>query len=128
VSPVKWRDGREREVSKGEGWRDSNGDPLKFQDGDYVRIDTSSNPDRAHTLPFLEGYVRGYDLLGVDGVYSAAYELFKMGHNPLRWVREDVLDKVAEALPHTCPTGRECGICGGGAQPQGLSIFAGPKV
>ena len=114
-------------MSKGEGWRDPNGDPLKFQDGDYVRIDTSSNPDRAHVLPFLEGYVRGYDLSGADGVYSAAYELFQMGHNPLCWIREGVLTKVPEALPHSCQ-GRVCGICGGGTQPQGLSIFAGPKV
>lgn len=110
----------EREV-----WRDPNGNPLKFQDGDYVRIDTSSNPDQAYSLPFLEGYVRGYDLSGVDGVYSAAYELFKMGHNPLCWVREYALNKVNEALPHTCH-GRVCGICGQGGRPQGLSIFAGP--
>lgn len=109
-------------------WRDPNGDPLQFQDGDCVRIDTSSNPDRANSLPFLEGYVRGYNLSGIDGVYSAAYELFRMGHNPLRWVRETVLVKATEILPHTCPAGRGCGICGGGVRSQGLGIFAGPRV
>lgn len=110
-----------------EAWKDPNGEPLKFQDGDYVRIDTTDRPDRAYTLPFLEGYVRGYSLSGEDGVYSAAYELFKMGHSPLCWVREEVLTKVAESLPHACPQGRGCGICGANEPGQGLSIFAGPQ-
>jgi hypothetical protein len=114
-------------VSEREVWRDPNGSPLKFQDGDYVRIDTSSNPDRMYTLPFLEGYVRGYDLVGIDGVYSAAYELFKMGDHPLRWVREEFLEKAPELIPHA-HRGGFCGICGAGGTPQGLSIFAGPKV
>lgn len=109
-------------------WRMPNGGPLRFQSGDYVRIDTTDRPDRAYTLPLTEGYVRGYDLSEVDGVYKVAYELFKMGHSPLRWVREDVLTKVAEALPHTCPAGRECGICGNSARPQGLPIFTDPKI
>jgi hypothetical protein len=112
----------EREV-----WRDLDGNPLKFQDGDYVQIETASNPARVHTLPFLEGYVRGYNISEDGRGVSVAYELFKMGHSPLQFVREEFLTKVAESLPHTCH-GRVCGICGDGDTPQGLSIFAGPKI
>ncbi|MCP9209571.1 hypothetical protein [Streptomyces cucumeris] len=106
-------------------WRDPNGSPLKFQNGDYVRIDTSDRPERQYTLPFLNGYVRGYDLSGVDGAYECAYELFKMGA-VLPGVREKFLIKVSELLPHVCPDGRRCGICGSGGTVQDLSIFAGP--
>lgn len=114
-------------MSDGEIWRDFDGNPLKFQNGDYVRIDISSNLDQAYSLPFREGYVRGYDLSEADGVCSAAYELFKAGDSPLRWVREKFLEKVPELLPHTCH-GKICGLCGSGGSPQGLSIFDGPKV
>ncbi|MFE0472631.1 hypothetical protein ACFW2V_13550 [Streptomyces sp. NPDC058947] len=108
-------------------WRDPDGNPLKYQDGDYVRIDISSNPARASGLPFLEGYVRGYNLMGVDGGYEAAYELFRVGANPLRWVREEFLSKTSELLPHE-HRGGFCGLCGHGGTPQGLSIFAGPEA
>jgi hypothetical protein len=114
-------------VSEREVWRDPNGNPLKFQSGDYVRIETSSNPEAGSRLPFREGYVRGYSLSGVGGVYGAAYELFKMGDPPLRWVREGFLEKVPELIPHV-HHGGFCGICGNGGRPEGLSIFAGPNV
>lgn len=104
-------------------WRDPNGVKLKFQDGDYVRIN-ASEPDR---LQFLSGYVRGYDLFGIDDEYSAAYELHRMGHSPLQWVKEEALEKVPEQMPHTCH-GEVCGICGSGSTPQGLSIFAEPPI
>jgi hypothetical protein len=98
-------------------WTDPLGNPLAFQNGDYVRIDTSGHPQRAYTLPFLEGYIRGYDLhvVEVGGITtcSAAYELFKMGHSPLQWVREKYLSKAPELLPHQCIPPFPCGICGG---------------
>lgn len=95
-------------------WTAPDGTPLKFQRGDYVRIDTTDRPDRAHTLPFLSGYVQGYDLLEQsDGTWSVAYELHKMGHNPLCYVREKFLRNVLEDIPHKCSRPSPCGICGG---------------
>lgn len=108
-------------------WRNGNGDPLAFQAGDYVEIDTTSRPDRAYTLPFLSGYVRGYTLSEGDGGSSVAYELFRMGENPLRWVREEFLVKAPEPIPHACPAGQQCGICGSGGMALDFSVFTGPK-
>jgi hypothetical protein len=116
-------------VPEREVWVDFDGNPLKFQYGDYVRIDISSNPARAHGVPFLEGYVRGYSLSQVsDRTCSAAYELFQLGNPPLRYVLEGVLVRAEERLPHSCPSGRECPLCGNGAPARGLSIFDGPKI
>lgn len=107
-----------------ETWRLPDGRPMKFQDGDYVRIEASD----PHALPFLSGYVRGFDMWTDGEEVSVAYELFKMGHNALVGVKEEVLAPATPPLGnHTC-VGRICGICGGGDEPQGLSIFAGPKV
>lgn len=109
-------------------WRDPNGSPLKFQDGDYVRIDTSSHPERASRLPFLAGYVRGYDAFISDAGADVGYELFSMGNPRLHGVKEEVLEKAPDPFSgHVC-YGGVCGICGSGGRPQGLSIFAGPKV
>lgn len=91
-------------------WLNGAGQPLKFQDGDYARIDVSHNP--AHGLPFLSGYVRGYDLSGVTGHESVAYELYRMGHHPLQWVKEEFLAPASEDVPHKHYGTRRCGICG----------------
>lgn len=92
-------------------WTDSNGNPLKFQEGDPVRIDTSSNP--AHGLPFTSGYVRGYNLQVQEGSgTSVAYELYRMGHHPLRWVKEEFLSLAPDPHKHAHPSGRKCQICG----------------
>lgn len=108
-------------------WRDPNGKPLKFQDGDYVRIETEGRGDCV--LPFLSGYVRGCELYGAEGVCSASYDLFKMGESPLPGtVREEVLIKAPDPFPGHVHHGRVCGICGSGQSPQGLSIFAGPTT
>lgn len=96
-------------MAEGEIWRDPKGNPLKFQDGDYVRIDLTSG---RHIFPFLEGYVRGYDLCGTGDAYEVAYELFKMGHNPLRWVKEEVLTPAPPLVPHEHRKAGSCGICG----------------
>lgn len=91
-------------------WLNGSGKPLKFQDGDHVRIDVSHNP--AHSLPFLTGYVRGYSVSGYAGKESVAYELYRMGHPPLCWVREKFLILVPESLPHKHYPERSCRICG----------------
>jgi len=88
-------------------WRGPDGQPLKFQEGDCVQIDTSRNLSQVYDLPFLKGYVRGYNISGD----SVAYELFWMGAW-LRFVKEDCLDKIPDRHPHGCPPGR-CSICGG---------------
>ena len=100
-----------------EPWHDFDGTPLKFEDGDYVRIDISDNPARATELPFLEGYVRGYDTSERDGISSVAYELFKVGHNPLRWVREKFLSLTPGqfGINHgkgAHGNGESCHLCG----------------
>lgn len=89
-------------------WKHDDGTPLKFQDGDYVKIDISEHPERAYSLPFRSGYVRGYDISGPD--QSVGYQLVKMGHNPLEFVKEHFLTKIPEDIPHTCVPG-SCGIC-----------------
>jgi hypothetical protein len=98
-------------------WEDFDGSPLKFADGDYVRIDTSKHPESAASLPFLSGYVRGYDLSMIEGVGSAAYELFKVGHNPLCWVKEEflVLTPGQFGISHgkgAHTNGESCHLCG----------------
>lgn len=99
-------------------WELPNGEKLKFQSGDFVRIDTSSNPEAAGRLPFLSGYVRGYDALIEDGAPAkVAYELFKVGHNMLVGVREDRLVKAPSQFGITHGRGahgdgKACHLCG----------------
>ena len=100
-----------------EVWTLPDGTPMTFQDGDYVEIDTTSNPEAATRLPFLSGYVRGYDMFTGDGVTSVAYELFKVGNNTLPGVREDRLRKVPAqfGIDHgrgAHGDGKMCALCG----------------
>lgn len=107
-------------------WRhEDDGTPLKFQDGDFVRV---TNPSAPYELPFYRGYVRGYDISTVtedDGPFlketvSVGYELYRMGHNPLCWVPEErlELDEVPDfddgthGKNHT--EGAVCHLCGYG--------------
>lgn len=101
----------------GDVWTLPEGQELKYQDGDYVEIDLSSNPDAVFRLPFVSGYVRGYDALTVDGETSVTYSLFKVGNNVLNGVREDRLKKVPGqfGIAHgrgAHGDGRECALCG----------------
>lgn len=100
-----------------EVWALPEGEELKYQDGDYVEIVMSGNPEAASRLPFLSGYVRGYDALTVDGEASVTYELFKVGNNPLNGVREDRLRKVPGQFGITHgrgahDDGKACPLCG----------------
>lgn len=93
------------------------GGELKYQDGDFVRIDTSSNPEAATRLPFLSGYVRGFEALTEDGVTSFTYTLYSVGNNPLVGVREDRLIKTAGpyGIGHgrgAHADGKSCALCG----------------
>ena len=93
------------------------GKELKYQDGDYVRIDISSNPEAAFRLPFLSGYVRGFDALTVDGETSVSYTLYNIGNNPLHGVREDRLIRATGGfgIHHgrdMHADGKACGLCG----------------
>jgi hypothetical protein len=102
-------------------WTLPGGQEMKFQDGDYVEIDISSNPETATRLPFLSGYVRGYDALVIEGEEpKVAYTLFKLGNNPLVGVREDRLKKVPAqfGIDHgrgAHGDGRACPLCGANA-------------
>lgn len=109
-----------------ETWLGSDGLPLEFQDGDYVRVDLSvAKPTTVYDLPFLEGYVRGFDISTVDGVDSVAYYLFKVGHNLMGAVREEVLKIAKSPYGSVHDRGgheqvalrfhagkRDCGLCG----------------
>lgn len=64
-----------------ERWRDSNGDPLKFQCGDYIRI-VGREPS-----PFSEGYVRAYSEKGDGITYSIS-----LNNVHTRGLREDDLE------------------------------------
>jgi hypothetical protein len=76
----------------GTEWTLPDGTPLKYQDGDYVRIDVEPGSPSALRLPFLGGYVRGYSaVIGDGGPAKVAYALFKVGHNLLNGVREEKL-------------------------------------
>lgn len=96
-------------------WLLPNGLPTRFQDGDYVRIEAS--PQSAQALPFISGYVRGQDMW-IDGDdVKIAYTLFKVGHNPLVGVKEEVL--VAGVGQFGIGHGRgahgngeQCALCG----------------
>jgi hypothetical protein len=93
------------------------GKELKYQDGDYVRIDTSSNPEAASWLPFLSGYVRGFDASTVDGETTVAYTLYSIGNNPLHGVYEDRLVRAVGAYGihhgrNMHDDGNACGLCG----------------
>jgi hypothetical protein len=99
-------------------WVLPNGEKLKFQDGDFVRIDISSNPEAATMLPFLSGYVRGYDASIEDGAPAkVGYALFKVGHNMLVGVKEERLVKAPSQFGITHgqgahQDGRACHLCG----------------
>lgn len=98
-------------------WILPGGERLAYQDGDYVRIDTSANPTAATFLPFVSGYVRGFDASTMDGVTSVAYELYSVGNNPLHGVREDRLKKAVSpfGIGHgrgAHGDGRMCHLCG----------------
>lgn len=93
------------------------GKELTYQDGDFVRIDTSSNPEAVFRLPFLSGYVRGYDASTVDGETSVAYTLYSVGNHPLHGVREDRLIKTCGpfGIDHGRDMhgdGKACALCG----------------
>lgn len=93
------------------------GKELKYQEGDFVRIDTSLNPEAATRLPFLSGYVRGFDALTRDGVTTVAYDLYSVGNNPLHGVREDRLIKTCGpfGIDHgrgAHLNGKSCALCG----------------
>lgn len=93
------------------------GKELKYQDGDHVGIDTSSNPEAATRLPFLSGYVRGYDALTEDGTTTVTYELYNVGNTPLHGVREDRLSKKPGpfGIGHgrgAHDDGKSCALCG----------------
>ncbi len=98
-------------------WAHGDGTPLKFQNGDYVAIDTTEYPAALASLPFTSGYIRGYNLSTVNGISSVAYELFKVGHNPLCYVREEFLDLAPSqfGVRHgkgAHGNGRGCALCG----------------
>lgn len=98
-------------------WEAPEGMPLRFQDGDFVRIDTSSNPEAATRLPFLSGYVRGFDAMTADGVTTVAYELYSIGNNPLHGVREDRLNPAPAPFGSghgrgAHGDGKRCDLCG----------------
>lgn len=97
-------------------WSLPDGTPLKFQDGDYVRIDVDPGSPSALRLPFLGGYVRGYDAVIEDGgPAKVAYALFKVGNNLLNGVREDRLILASPQFGEghgAHPDGRACHLCG----------------
>jgi hypothetical protein len=100
-----------------DGWTLPEGGELKYQDGDFVRIDITSNPEAAYSLPFLSGYVRGYDALTVDGKTSVAYGLYSVGNHPLNGVREDRLVRAVSpfGIGHgrgAHGDGKACHLCG----------------
>lgn len=108
-------------MTEADVWRDPNDDPLKFQDGDPVKINWSEPLHPLVQDPIRQGWVRGYDL--VTG-QAPAYYVHYFGREML--IVERGLEKLASPpLPHTCHGG-VCGICGHGVKPRGLSIFAGP--
>lgn len=98
----------------GTEWTLPDGTPLMYQDGDHVEIETA-NPA---AMPFVTGYVRGYTAtIPDDGEASVAYELFNVGNNPLRWVREDRLKKTSGrfGIRHgrgAHGNGESCHLCG----------------
>lgn len=95
-------------------WMLPDGTPLKYQDGDHVEIETM---DPA-ALPFISGYVRGYTATIMDGGKAdVAYELFNVGNNPIKYVREDRLKKTFSrfGIDHGRGAhggGEACHLCG----------------
>ena len=102
----------------GDIWTLPNGDELVYQDGDHVEIDLSSNPEAATRLPFISGYVRGYDAVIEDGgPAKVAYTLYNVGNNLLVGVREDRLKKTVSrfGIGHgrgAHGDGKACHLCG----------------
>lgn len=94
-------------------WTDFDGNRLTFQNGDYVRINTPAGT----ALPFLSGYVRGFNLSDAGTGTKVAYELYKMGNNPLRYVKEECLERTSPPFDpgHAARVhapGLVCGLCG----------------
>jgi hypothetical protein len=97
-------------------WTLPDGTPLKYQDGDYVRIDVDPGSASALRLPFLSGYVRGYGATVEDnGPTWVTYTLFKVGNNLLVGVKEERLVPVAPQFDESHGAhadGRACSVCG----------------
>lgn len=83
------------------GWLMPDGTPMRFQDGDHVRIDTTGVGRTS--LPFVTGYVRGYDAVTTDGITRVGYTLYNLGNPELHGVKEE---KLTPSLP---PFGEPCG-------------------
>lgn len=100
----------------GTEWTLPDGTPLKYQRGDYVRIDVEPGSPSALRLPFLSGYVRGYSaVIEDDGPAKVAYSLFKLGNNLLNGVREEKLIPAPaqfDASHGVHPDGKPCHLCG----------------
>lgn len=99
-------------------WTLPDGTPLKYQNGDHVTIDVDPGSPSALRLPFLSGYVRGYDaVIENDGPAKVAYELHSVGNNPLRWVREEKLKPTPGRFGEghgrgAHADGKPCHLCG----------------
>ncbi|MBD3004616.1 hypothetical protein [Streptomyces sp. 5-10] len=89
----------------------ADGNPLKFQDGDRVKINRSPEyPGR------IDGWVRGYELLQEDGTsLEPTYDIYLSGDPLLCGVRESVLELQPPHMQqdHEHSVNRSfCGICG----------------
>jgi hypothetical protein len=99
-------------------WTLPDGTPLKFQYGDHVTIDVDPGSPSALRLPFLSGYVRGYDAVIEDGGSAlVAYTLYSVGNNPLHGVKEERLKKTVGrfGIGHgqgAHADGKACHLCG----------------
>lgn len=99
-------------------WTLPDGTPLKFQYGDHVTIDVDPGSPSALRLPFLSGYVRGYDAVIEDGgPAKVAYTLYSVGNNPLHGVKEERLKKTVGrfGIGHgqgAHADGKACHLCG----------------
>lgn len=97
-------------------WELPDGTPLKYQNGDYVQVDIDPGSASALRLPFLSGYVRGYDATIEDGgPAKVAYSLFKVGNNLLVGVKEERLIPAAPQFGDSHGVhadGKPCHLCG----------------
>lgn len=94
-------------------WILPNGMPLRFQDGDHVKIETK---DPA-ALRFTNGYVRGYEILTNGDDVDVTYGLYSVGNHPQVGVREDRLIKIpgpfgASHGRDAHRDGKRCNLCG----------------
>lgn len=105
-------------MSGDNAWTLPDGTELVYQDGDHVTIDIDPGSPSALRLPFLSGYVRGYDaVIEDDGPAKVAYTLYSVGNNPLIGVREDRLKKTVSrfGIGHgrgAHGDGKACHLCG----------------